>query len=97
MLAALFLFLTATLRWHANPANPRGTTYDAYRRVGPCPPGPLHNTVEFKKLNTAAIDGTEFKDNTVQARQTYCYVVTAVPRGGGVQSVPSNDVQIVIP
>jgi len=93
----LFLFLTATLRWHANADNPKGTTYDAYRLVGPCPPGASpHSTAGFTKINTAAIDGTQFKDSTVKAKQTYCYVVTAVPKDG-VQSLPSNDAQIVIP
>ena len=96
MILALFLFLTATLRWHANPANPKGTTYDAYRLVGPCPPGSPHSTAGFTKLNSAAIDGKTFRDTTVKERQTYCYVVTAVPRDG-VQSLPSNDAQIVIP
>jgi hypothetical protein len=95
MILVLFLFATATLRWD-DAENPKGTTYDAYRLVGPCPSQRPQSTAGFTKLNSAAIDGKTFRDTTVKARQTYCYVVTAVPKDG-VQSLPSNDAQIVIP
>lgn len=50
----------------------------------------------YSQLTASAVSGTKYTDNSVQARQTYYYVVTAVTSGGA-QSADSNQVSAVIP
>jgi fibronectin type 3 domain-containing protein len=50
----------------------------------------------YVALNGTAEVGTSYTDNSVQAGQTYYYVVTAVD-GSGNESVYSNQAQAVVP
>jgi hypothetical protein len=48
-------------------------------------------------LNSSPINGTTYADATVQAGQTYYYVVTAVASGDVTQSADSNEVSATVP
>jgi len=50
----------------------------------------------YSKVNSALIAGTAFTDATIQAGTTYYYVVRGVS-SAGVESLPSNEVQVVTP
>lgn len=50
----------------------------------------------YAVLNSAADAATTYTDSTVQAGQTYYYVVTAVDSSGN-ESVNSNQAQAVVP
>ena len=50
----------------------------------------------YAVLNSAADASTTYTDSTVQAGQTYYYVVTAVDSSGN-ESVNSNQAQAVVP
>jgi len=62
--------------------------YNVYR--GTKPGGP------YSKINTLLDASTSFADTSVQAGQTYYYVITAV-NSSGVQSAFSNPVKAVVP
>jgi fibronectin type 3 domain-containing protein len=62
--------------------------YYVYR--GPQQGGP------YNPINSALDPNTTYTDNSVQAGQTYYYVVTAI-NSAGLQSGYSNQVQAVIP
>jgi hypothetical protein len=49
------------------------------------------------ELNSAPINGTTYTDETVQAGQTYYYVVTAVASNDVTQSADSNQVSATVP
>jgi hypothetical protein len=49
------------------------------------------------ELNSAPINGTTYTDETVQAGQTYYYVVTAVASNDVTQSANSNQVSAPVP
>jgi hypothetical protein len=49
------------------------------------------------ELNSAPINGTTYTDETVQAGQTYYYVVTAVASNDVTQSADSNQVSAPVP
>jgi len=48
-------------------------------------------------LNSSPINGTTYTDATVQAGQTYYYVVTAVASDDATQSANSNEVSATVP
>jgi fibronectin type 3 domain-containing protein len=48
-------------------------------------------------LNSSPINGTTYCDATVQAGQTYYYVVTAVASNDVTQSADSNEVSATVP
>jgi hypothetical protein len=48
-------------------------------------------------LNSSPVNGTTYTDETVQARQTYYYVVTAVASNDATQSANSNEVSATVP
>jgi hypothetical protein len=48
-------------------------------------------------LNSSPINGTTYSDETVQAGQTYYYVVTAVASDDGTQSAYSNQTSSTVP
>jgi Abnormal spindle-like microcephaly-assoc'd, ASPM-SPD-2-Hydin/Immunoglobulin domain/Cep192 domain 4/Immunoglobulin I-set domain len=77
---------SSTLSWSPSTSSVAG--YYAYR--GTVSGGP------YTKLNSSATTSTSFTDSTVQAGQTYFYVVTAVD-SSGVESVSSNQVSGTIP
>lgn len=79
------------LDWTANPVNPSGATYNAYRAPGACgTPGQT-----FTKLNTANVSALTYTDTTVTPGQTYAYHVRT---GSGAQeSAPSVCATAVIP
>jgi hypothetical protein len=77
------------LSWAAS-TTPGVVGYDVYRGTtsgGPCP----------TQLNSLPINGTTYSDETVQAGQTYYYVVTAVASDGVAQSADSNQVSATVP
>ena len=75
-----------SLSW--TPSTSTVTGYNVYR--GTQAGGP------YVALNGTAEVGTSYTDNSVQAGQTYYYVVTAVD-GSGNESVYSNQAQAVVP
>jgi len=75
-----------SLSWAASTSTVVG--YNVYR--GTQSGGP------YAVLNSAADASTTYTDSTVQAGQTYYYVVTAVD-GSGNESVNSNQAQAVVP
>lgn len=78
----------ANLSWTASVTP--NVTYNVYR--GTASAGP------FTQINSSAVTGTTYADTTVQAGQTYYYVVTAVAISGGAQSAYSSPpVQATIP
>jgi len=77
---------TVSLSWAASTSTVVG--YNVYR--GTQSGGP------YAVLNSAADASTTYTDSTVQAGQTYYYVVTAVD-GSGNESVNSNQAQAVVP
>jgi Abnormal spindle-like microcephaly-assoc'd, ASPM-SPD-2-Hydin/HYDIN/CFA65/VesB-like, Ig-like domain len=77
---------SVSLSWSASTSTVAG--YDVYR--GTVSGGP------YSQINSALDASTSYTDNTVQAGQTYYYVVTAVA-GSNNQSTYSNQVQAVVP
>ena len=77
---------TVSLSWVASTSTVVG--YNVYR--GTQSGGP------YAVLNSAADASTTYTDSTVQAGQTYYYVVTAVDSSGN-ESVNSNQAQAVVP
>jgi hypothetical protein len=77
---------TVSLSWTASTSTVVG--YNVYR--GRQSGGP------YAVLNSAADASTTYTDSTVQAGQTYYYVVTAVDSSGN-ESVNSNQAQAVVP
>ncbi len=77
---------TSTLSWTASTSPVAG--YNAYR--GTISGGP------YTKLNSSLIVQTTFSDSTVQAGQTYYYVVAAVDSNGD-ESVYSNQAAGIVP
>jgi len=77
---------TVSLSWVASTSTVVG--YNVYR--GTQSGGP------YAVLNSAADASTSYTDSTVQAGQTYYYVVTAVDNSGN-ESVNSNQAQAVVP
>ena len=84
----------ALLQW-MDTLNPSGTTYNAYRMSGVCPPSQPVSTSGFTELNGSPVVSMTYTDMTVTGGGIYCYVVTAVYMG--VESAPSSDVQASIP
>jgi len=76
---------SATLNWDASTSAVVG--YNVYRATQAGGP--------YTKLNSSLIEPTSYTDSTVQADQTYFYVVAAVD-ANGVESVPSNEVQFAV-
>jgi fibronectin type 3 domain-containing protein len=77
----------ATLSWNASPSPVNG--YFIYR--GTSSGGP------YTPLNLSSLDAsTTYTDSSVQAGQSYYYVVKAVD-SNNVQSAPSNEVSATIP
>ena len=64
--------------------------YDVYRGTTSGGPYPT-------ELNSTPINGTTYTDATVQAGQTYYYVVTAVASNDVTQSADSNEVSATVP
>ena len=81
--AAVSTTRSATLNWDAITSALVG--YNVYRAT--------HAGGPYTKLNSSAIEPTSYTDSTVQADQTYFYVVTAVD-ANGVESVASNEIQV---
>src|SRR5205807_9316734 len=77
---------SATLNWDASTSALVG--YNVYRATQAGGP--------YTKLNSSPIEPTSYTDSTVQADQTYFYVVTAVD-ANGVESVFYNEVQAAVP
>ena len=77
---------SATLNWDASPSAVVG--YNVYRATQAGGP--------YTKLSSSPVGPTSYTDSTVQAGQTYFYVVTAVD-GNGVESVASNEAQTAVP
>ena len=75
------------LSWTASTSTVVG--YNIYR-------GTTNNGPYGVKLDQSPVSGTSFTDTTVQASQTYYYVVTAV-ESGGTESVYSNQASASIP
>ena len=76
------------LSWTAS-TTPGVVGYDVYRGTTSGGPYPT-------QLNSTPINGTTYTDETVQAGQTYYYVVTAVA-SDGTQSAYSNQVSATVP
>src|SRR5215471_10667372 len=74
------------LTWNASTSTVAG--YNAYR--GNQSGGP------YTRLNSSLVATTAYTDSTVEAGQTYFYVVTAV-NSSGVESVYSNQGQVTVP
>jgi hypothetical protein len=75
-----------SLSWTASTSSVTG--YDVYRSGTSGGP--------YTMLNSSLVNGATYADTTVQAGQTYYYVVTAV-NSAGLQSQYSNQVQTVVP
>ena len=80
------IFHSGTLTWNASTSAVIG--YDVYR--GTVSGGP------YTKINSSVDATTTFTDATVQAGQTYYWIVTAV-NSSNVQSTDSNEVSATIP
>jgi hypothetical protein len=77
------------LSW-TDSTTPAVVGYDVYRGTtlgGPYP----------TQLNSTPVNGTTYTDETVQAGQTYYYVVTAVASDDVTQSADSNQVSATVP
>ncbi len=77
---------SATLSWTASTSSVVG--YNVYRATQSGGP--------YTMINTAPQPGTSYADLSVQAGQTYYYVLTAVD-SSGTESVNSNEVTAVVP
>ena len=77
---------SVTLTWTASTSTVSG--YNAYRST--VTGGP------YTKLNTTPVAATTYVDSTVQAAQTYFYVVTSVD-SSGVESADSVEVSATVP
>jgi fibronectin type 3 domain-containing protein len=75
------------LRWDASPS-PSVVGYIVYRATLP--------SAAYIILSSSPISGLDYTDETVEAGQTYTYVVTAVNKGGE-ESPHSQSVSAVIP
>jgi len=75
------------LTWNAS-VTPGVVGYNIYRSTASGGP--------YSKVNGAVNSDTSYTDSTVSAGQTYYYVAKSVD-GSGVESGPSNEVQVVIP
>src|SRR6516162_2880009 len=64
---------SVALRWNASPS-PSVVGYIVYRATLP--------STTYAILSSSPIDGLNYTDETVEAGQTYTYVVTAVNKGG---------------
>ena len=78
---------TVQLTWQAS-SSPGVIGYNIYRAAS--------QTGAFAKCNGGVVGGTAFADNTVQSGQTYLYQVTTLA-SGGVESAPSDPVNVSIP
>ena len=78
----------ANLSWTASTTP--NVTYNVYRAAAST--GPFTTP-----LNSSPITGTTYVDTTVQAGQTYYYVVTAVASNGAQSAISSPPVQGTIP
>ena len=78
---------SVALRWNASPS-PSVVGYIVYRATLP--------STTYAILSSSPIDGLNYTDETVEAGQTYTYVVTAVNKGGE-ESPHSQSVSAVIP
>jgi hypothetical protein len=78
------------LTWTASTTPPAIVGYDVYRGTTPGGPYPT-------QLNSTPINGTTYTDETVQAGQTYYYVITAVGSDEVTQSAYSNQTSAVVP
>ena len=77
------------LSWAAS-TTPGVVGYDVYRGTTSGGPYPT-------ELNSTPVNGTTYTDATVQAGQTYYYVVTAVASDDVTQSADSNQVSATVP
>jgi hypothetical protein len=77
------------LTWGAS-ATPGVVGYNVYRGTTSGGPYPT-------ELNSSPINGTTYTDATVQAGQTYYYVVTAVASNDVTQSADSNQASATVP
>jgi HYDIN/CFA65/VesB-like, Ig-like domain/Cep192 domain 4/Immunoglobulin domain/Immunoglobulin I-set domain len=77
---------TVTLSWTASTSRVSG--YNVYRST--VSGGP------YTKVNTSVIAATTYDDTTVQAGQTYFYVVTSID-SNSVESAYSNEVTVTVP
>jgi hypothetical protein len=77
------------LSWTAS-TTPGVVGYDVYRGTTSGGPYPT-------ELNSSPINGTTYTDETVQAGQTYYYVVTAVASDDVTQSADSNQASAPVP
>ena len=77
------------LSWTAS-TTPGVVGYDVYRGTTSGGPYPT-------ELNSTPVNGTTYTDATVQAGQTYYYVVTAVASDDVTQSADSNQVSATVP
>jgi fibronectin type 3 domain-containing protein len=50
----------------------------------------------YAKINSSMVAGTTYTDATAASGQTYYYVTTSVD-SSGVESLNSNEVQVVVP
>jgi len=78
---------SVALRWDASPSK-SVVGYYVYRATLP--------STTYEILSGSPIDGLNYTDETVEAGQTYTYVVTAVNKGGE-ESPHSQSVSAVIP
>jgi hypothetical protein len=78
---------SVVLRWDASPS-PSVVGYIVYRATLP--------SAAYIILSSSPISGLDYTDETVEAGQTYTYVVTAVNKGGE-ESPHSQSVSAVIP
>lgn len=87
-LCAVYNAHAANLSWTASTTP--NVTYNVYRATAST--GPFTTP-----LNSSAISGTTFKDTSVQAGQTYYYVVTAVASTGSASTPPVQAMPIPSP
>jgi hypothetical protein len=73
-----------SLSW--KPSTSAVSGYNVYRTWGS----------ETVKLNSAPVTGTTYVDSTAQSGETYTYVTKALSEKG-IESIPSNQVQVTIP
>jgi hypothetical protein len=78
---------SVALRWDAS-TSPSVVGYNVYRAISP--------STTYAILSSSPIGGLNYTDGTVEAGQTYTYVVTAV-NPGGEESPHSQSVSAVIP
>jgi len=75
---------SVSLSWKPSTSSVSG--YNVYRTWG----------TDTVKLNSAPVAGTTYVDSTAQSGETYTYVTKALSEKG-IESVPSNQVQVTIP